>query len=162
MQGVVLGTEGKSSAVPEPPATGAKISDCKNPCQTIPYRVRSPAEQDIVNAFQTIEKAVIAHDADEWRKHVAEEVVHYRSGQAPIPKSDRVAIIDDQKEHNIPAVVSAIQSMRLSVYGDGAAMISTNGVLDDSGPGLRIARVWVKRSGQWLMAISVQTAIKNP
>ena len=39
--------------------------DCKNPCETIPYRVRSPAEQDIVNTFQAIEKATVAHDAAE-------------------------------------------------------------------------------------------------
>ena len=140
----------------------AKFLDCKNPCETIPYRVRSPAEQDIVNTFQTIEKATFAHDAAEYSKHMADEFVHYRSDSPPISKSERVAIIEDQKKQNIPAVLTAIQSLRLWVYGDGAAMISDNGVPDDTEPLLRIARVWVKRNGQWQMAISVQTDVKSP
>ena len=137
-----------------------KFLDCKNPCETIPYRVRSPVEQDIVNTFQTIEKATFAHDAAEYAKHMADEFVHYRSDSPPISKSERIAIIEDQKKLNIPALLTAIQSMRLWVYGDGAAMISDNGVPDDTQPLLRIARVWVKRNGQWQMAISVQTDIK--
>jgi len=183
MQEVVLGTAGSPQAVTMPSgaevrvaeakatkatetkatetkATETKAAECKNPCQTIPYRVRSPAEQDIVNAFQAIAKAVIAHDAGEYAKHMADEFVHYRSGYAPIPKAERIAIIEDQKERNIPAILTAIQSMRLWVYGDGAAMISTNGVPDDSKPTLRIARVWAKRNGQWQMVIGVQTEVK--
>jgi hypothetical protein len=39
-------------------------------------------------------------------------------------------------------------------------MISDNGVSDDTQTLLRIARVWVKRNGQWQMAISVQTDVK--
>ena len=147
--------------MPEAPGIEAKLYECKNPCQTIPYRVRSPAEQDIVNAFQAIEKATIAHDADEYSKHLAEEFVHYRSGYAPISKSGRIAIIEEQKERDIPALLSAIQSMRLWVFGDGAAMISTNGIPDDAEPLLRIARIWVRRNGQWQMAISAQTLVKT-
>jgi uncharacterized protein DUF4440 len=138
----------------------AKLLDCKNPCETIPYRLRSPAEQDIVNTFQSIEKATVAHNAAEYAKHMADEFVHYRSDSPPISKSERIAIIEDQKKQNIPTVLTAIQSMRLWVYGDGAAMISDNGVPDDTQPLLRIARVWVKRNGQWQMAISVQTDVK--
>jgi len=138
----------------------AKFLDCKNPCETIPYRVRSPAEQDIVNTFQTIEKATFAHDAAEYAKHMADEFVHYRSDSPPIPKSERVADIEDQKKQNTPALLTAIQSMRLWVYGDGAAMISDNGVPDDTQPLLRIARVWMKRNGQWQMVISVQTDVE--
>ena len=57
--------------------------------------------------------------------------------------------------------MTGIQSMRLWVYGDGAAMISADGIPDDTEPLLRIARVWVKRNGQWQMAISMQTAVKE-
>src|SRR6201999_2531008 len=57
--------------------------ECKNPCETIPYRVRSPAEQDVVNSFQTIEKAAVGHDAAEWGRHVADEFALYGSGRAP-------------------------------------------------------------------------------
>jgi hypothetical protein len=50
--------------------------------------------------------------------------------------------------------------MRLIVYDDGAAMMVTHAVPDNSRPPYRAARVWVKRNGQWQMAISVQTDIK--
>jgi hypothetical protein len=138
----------------------AKVFDCKNPCETIPYRVRSPAEQDIVNTFQAIAKATFAHDADGYAKHLADEFMHYESGVAPAAKPERVAHVENEKAHNIPAILTAIQSMQLWVYGDGAAMLSVNGVPGDSEPLLRIARVWVKRNGQWQMAISVQTDVK--
>jgi hypothetical protein len=134
--------------------------DCKNPCQTIPYRVRSPAEQDIVNAFQAIEKAVIAHDSAEWGKHVADEFVLYGSGRVPIAKSGRIAAINRQKESNVAVTVGEVQAMRLSVYDDGAAMIATHALPDNSRPPYQAARIWVKRNGQWQMAISVQTDIK--
>jgi hypothetical protein len=140
----------------------AKTFDCKNPCDTIPYRVRSPIEQDIVNTYQAIERATFAHDADEYAKHMTDEFVHYRSGSPPVAKPERIALIDDEKKQNIPAIITAIQSMRLWVYGDGAAMVSENGVPDDTKPLLRIARIWVKRNGQWQMAISVQTDVKSP
>jgi uncharacterized protein DUF4440 len=145
---------------PAPTSAAAAPYDCKNPCQTIPYRVRSPAEQDIVSSFQAIEKAVVGHDAAEWGKHVADEFVLYGSGRAPIPKSGRIAAISRQKENNTPVTVGEVQAMRLSVYDDGAAMIATHALPDNSRPPYQAARVWVKRNGQWQMAISVQTDIK--
>ena len=46
---------GRSGRAPRT-AYRRKTINCKNPCQTIPYRVRSPAEQDVVNAFQAIDE----------------------------------------------------------------------------------------------------------
>jgi hypothetical protein len=162
MQDVGLGPAVAAPGEPDVPGVQASVYACKNPCVAIPYRVRSPAEQEVVNAFQAIQKARVAHDAEEWGKHIADEFMHYRSGYAPISKSSRIAAIKEQKDQKAPAVLSAIQTMRLWVFGDGAAMISSDGVGDDSEPLLRVARVWVKRNGQWQMALSAQTVIKNP
>lgn len=159
MQDVVVAT------TTAPPAAvsrlEAKSYECKNPCQTIPYRVRSPAEQDVVNAFQAIEKAVVAHDASEWSKHIADEFVLYRSDDTPMTKADRVAAIERQKQTDAAVTPSEIETMRLVVYGDGAAMVAMHVTPDDAHPPYRAARVWVRRNGQWLMAISVQTDIKD-
>ena len=160
MQDVVLAAGSASPGPPSAPHPEEKTSECKNPCLTIPYRVRSPAEQDIVNSFQAIEKAVVAHDADEWARHVADEFVLYGSNRAPIPKSSRIATIKRQKDNNTPVTVGEVESMRLSVYDDGAAMIASHAVPNGSRPPYRAARVWVKRNGQWQMTISVQTDIK--
>ena len=65
-QEVVLAATDTPRPAPAHPSAAAAPYDCKNPCQTIPYRVRSPAEQDIVNSFQAIEKAAVGHDAAEW------------------------------------------------------------------------------------------------
>ena len=136
--------------------------ECTNPCQTMPYRVRSPAEQDVLNSFLAVEKASIAHDAQEWSKHVADEFMLYRSGYAPIDKAARIAAIEQRKRDGSPVTVGEIQAVRLSVYGDAAAMITTQMVPDNSRPPYRAARVWVRRNGQWLMTISVQTDIQSP
>jgi len=158
MQDVVLASADAPSAAPA--GAESKPSECKNPCQAIPYRVRSAVEQDIINSFQAIEKAAVAHDADEWSKHMADEFVLYGSGRAPIPKSGRIATIKRQKESNTAVTVGEVQTMRLSVYGDGAAMSASHVMPDNSRPPYHAARVWVKRNGQWQMAISLQTDVK--
>jgi hypothetical protein len=157
MQDVVLATPDAASSDPVAPATP---SDCKNPCLVIPYRVRSPTEQDIVTSFQAIEKAAVAHNADEWAKHVADEFVLYGTGRMPISKSDRIAAIERQKQKNAAVTVGEVQDMHLTAYDVGAAMTATHAMPDNSRPPYRAARVWVKRNGQWQMAISVQTNIK--
>jgi hypothetical protein len=162
MQDVELAANDMPPAAAPSPAADAAPYECKNPCQTIPYRVRSPAEQDVVNSFQAIEKAAVGHDADEWSKHIADEFVLYGSGRAPIPKSGRLAAIERQKQDNITVRVGEVETMRLSVYDDAAAMIATHVLPDNSRPPYHAARIWVKRNGQWQMAISVQTDVKAP
>lgn len=147
------------AAVPAPPTT-PQFHECKNPCQTIPYRVRSPAEQDVVNAFQATMKAVVADDAGKWGKYVANEFVVYATGRAPVTRSERIATIERQKENDTAVAVGEVQTMRLSVYSDGALMIASEAPPDGSGPPYRAARVWVRRNGQWLMAISLHTEVK--
>ena len=139
-----------------------KAVECTNPCKTMPYRVRSPAEQDVLNSFLAIENASIAHDAQEWSKHVSDDFLLYRSGYAPVDKAARLAAIEREKQAAAPVTVGEIQTVRLSVYGDAAAMISTQMVPDNSRPPYRAARVWVRRNGQWLLTVSVQTDIETP
>lgn len=160
IQEVVLAAGDTSVTAAAVPHAEPERLECKNPCQTIPYRVRSPAEQEIVTTFQAIEKAVVGHDAGEWAKHVAGEFVRYATGQAPVARSDRIATIEQQKEADAVVNAGEVETMRLAVYGDGAAMIASHIMPDNSRPPYRAARVWVCRNGQWQLAISVQTDIK--
>ena len=50
--------------------------------------------------------------------------------------------------------------MRLSVYGDAAAMIVTGAVPGKAQPSYRAVRLWLKRNGRWLMALSAHTNVK--
>jgi Domain of unknown function (DUF4440) len=133
---------------------------CKNPCQSIPYRVRSASEQDVIAAFQALEKAIVVHDTAEYAKRVADEFTVYRSGRRPVGKSERIVAIERQKESNVTVTVGAVESMRLAVYGDAAAMLTDDVMPDSSARHYRTARLWVKRGGQWLLAISAQTDVK--
>jgi Domain of unknown function (DUF4440) len=166
MQDVVLGTDDAQKAKSEtPPDTEAKADakpyECKNPCETIPYRVRSPAEQDVITTFQDIVKSALAHNADEWGKHIADDFVLYRSGYPPVPKAAGVATVESEKKTNTAVTVSEIENMRLAVYGDGAAMIASYVSPDNSRPPYRAASVWAKRNGQWQLVIDVETDTKG-
>jgi hypothetical protein len=163
MQEAVLAAEPPSqrrAAAPEAVRSLGPTSDCQNPCQGVPYRVRSQDEQDVITAFQAIAKAIMAHDADDYARRVSNDYVHYETDHAPAGKPERTALVRDEGTHNNPALLSPIQSMRLWVYGDGAAMISAEGVAGDAEPRSRVARVWVHHNGQWQMAISVQTDVE--
>jgi ketosteroid isomerase-like protein len=151
-----------AAAAPAAPAPAADAApyECKNPCQTIPYRVRSVPEQEVIATFQAIEKAVVARDAVEWAAHIADEFVVYRSARPPAGKTDRITAIERQKEANSAVTVGEVQNMRLAVYGDAGAMVADQVAPDNARPPYRATRLWVKRGGQWLLAVSVQTDIK--
>jgi hypothetical protein len=88
--------------------------------------------------------------------------VLYRSGRAPTPKSSHIATIEREKKFNAAVTVSEIESMRLSVYGDGAAMIASHVAPGNARRQFRAASVWAKRNGQWQLVISVETETKAP
>jgi Domain of unknown function (DUF4440) len=131
---------------------------CDNPCNSIPYRVRSAAEQDVATTYQIITKAIAAHDAGAWAKHVADEFVSYASSHAPLARGSRIAAIEDRSNDG-GVRVGEVKTMRLAVYGDGAVMVATesNGLQ----PPYRAARVFVKRDGRWLMEAAAQTDLKS-
>jgi Domain of unknown function (DUF4440) len=157
MQEVPIGTDDAPAATA---ALAAELPpyECDNPCRTIPYRVRSGAEQGVVNTFQTIMQAIVAHDADAWAKHVADEFVAYASGRTPVAKSVRIAAIEGQKDSDATVRIGEVQAMRLAVYGDGAVMTATD--VNGGRPPYRAARIFMKRDGQWLLAISAHTDVK--
>ena len=161
VQNAVL-AEGDAPTAAAARADDGKLTECNNPCQTIPYRVRSPAEQDVLNSFLTLEKARIASDATEWSKHVSDDFVLYRSDNAPVTKAASIAEIERQKQNRSAVTVGEIQAARLWVYGDAAAMIATENAPDHSRLPYRAARMWIRRNGQWLMTISLQTDIQSP
>jgi hypothetical protein len=149
------------AALRAPPAEPQRQPDeCRNPCQTLPYRVRSPAEQDVIDTFQTTMKAVVAHDATAWGKNVADEFMLYATGRPPVTRPERIATIERQKEDKTAATVGAVQTMRLAVYGDGALMVASEAPPKEAHPSYRAARIWVRRDGRWLMAASLHTSVK--
>ena len=158
MQDVPIRAGEDAAALRPIPVADVGAHACDNPCNTIPYRVRSAAELDVARTYQTITKAVAAHDAGAWAKYVAEEFVAYASSRAPLARSSRIAAIEDHNDDGAVRV-GEVKTMRLSVYGDGAVMVATEA--NGPQPAYRAARVFVKRNGRWLMAATVQTDLKS-
>jgi len=151
-----IGTETAPLAGVSPAAPAA----CDNPCKRVPYQPKTPAEQDIVAAFQAIETAVTSNDAEAWTRHIADEFVVYRSNSTPRVKADRVAFIEKQKESGTPTRVGELTAMQLFVFGDSALMTANHAYADGQRPAYRVTRLWVRRDGRWQMALSQQTTIE--
>jgi len=142
-----------------PRPAGAKPPACPNPLEFVPYQPKSQAERDIIMAFQMLEKAVTHNDPVEWPKHIADEFVVYRTSQHPTSKADRVAFIEAQRAVNGETWVAEVAAMKLWVLGDAAVMRADHAMPGNRRPPYRATRLWVRRDGRWLMALSQQTTI---
>jgi hypothetical protein len=148
---------GHAASTPRPP--GAKPPHCPNPLETVPYEPKSQAERGIITAFQALETAVTQNDPVEWPKHIADEFVVYRTNQHPTTKASRVAFIEAQKAVNGESWVAEVAWMKLWVLGDAAVMRADHVMPGNRRPPYRATRLWVRRDGRWLMAMSQQTTI---
>ncbi len=149
------------SAPTHPPlverASDAPPPECANPCDFVPYDAKSEAEKGIIRSFQTLEKAVIRNDADEWVKWMADEFEVFRTRQHPTTKAQRADALRRQKKVNAEIFVAAVEAMRLWVFGDVAVMRADHLMPGNRRPPYRATRIWVNRDGRWQMAISQQT-----
>jgi hypothetical protein len=125
-----------------------------NPCKTIPYAPRNKAEFECLTAWQRLETAVMAGDAEAWSRHVADEFMVIGPTRRH-SKADRKAVIAEQKRTDTNAAPSPLVSARLFGFAD--AMIMSCEHQPFHGKAARVSRVFVKRDGQWLMAVSFQT-----
>lgn len=138
------------------PATphGPGRRDWDNPCRTLPYEPRSDDERDCLAAWQRLETAVMAGDAETWAQHVADEFMVIGPTRRH-SKANRKAVIEEQKRSDTHSAPSPLVSARLFGFAD--AMVMTCEHQPFHGKAARVSRVFVKRDGQWLMAVSFQT-----
>jgi hypothetical protein len=139
--------------------TGTGVKDCENPCKTLPYRPRNEAEQGIVASWQALEIGVTTHDSAAWSPHIADEFVMVSSSNDhPLTKSDRIATLDLQKQTGVPSAPAPLVSAQMFDFGDSVVMTCLHQPY--TGKRIHVSRVWIKRNGNWVMAISYQTAIQ--
>jgi ketosteroid isomerase-like protein len=141
-------------------AAAARPAACENPCKRVPYQPKSPAEQEIIAAFEAAEAAFADNDADAWVRYVAEEYMIFRSEGRPDTKAEEAASVRTRKNAGLPTAVGEVASMQLWVFGDTAVMTANHG-----SPGVHqlpygATRVWVRRDGRWQMALSRHTDIE--
>ncbi len=144
--------------MPEPPS-GAGSNDCQNPCKTVPYKPKSPAQQGVISSWQALETAVTNHDSAGWAPHIADEFVLISSGRdRPLTKKDRMAILDRQKKTGDPAAPPPLVSAHMFDFGDTVVMTSQHQAA--KAKPVHVTRVWVKRGEMWQLAFSQQTTMQ--
>jgi hypothetical protein len=145
----------------EQPAAPAEsgVKECENPCKSIPYKPKNEAEQAIVASWQALETGVNTHDSAAWSPHVADEFVMLGSNNDhPLSKTDRMATLDLQKQTGANSTPAPLVSAEMFDFGDAVVMKCLHQPF--TGKPIHVTRVWVKRGGKWVMAISYQTTIQ--
>jgi hypothetical protein len=125
-----------------------------NPCKTIPYAPRNADERDCLAAWQRLEMAVMQHEPEVWAQHVADEFMVVGAARRH-SKADRKAVIAEQQRTGAHSAPAPLVSARLFGFKD--AMVMTCEHQPFHGKAARVSRVFVKRGGRWLMAVSFQT-----
>lgn len=140
-----------------PPTSTPGNTTCENPCSRVPFEPQNETQRDVIHAYQSVERAVTAHDSAAWASHIADEFFAVTSNSdRPMDKATRMAGLDKQKEGGIAPF--PLVSARMFEFGDAMVMISRQ--QPENGLALHVTRVWFKRNGTWLEAYSYQTTIQ--
>ena len=137
---------------PAPHGPGRKEWD--NPCYVLPYAPRNADERECLASWQQLEIAVMHHEPEVWTQHVADEfmVVGAARGHS---KADRKAVIEEQQRSNANSAPAPLVSARLFGFKDAMVMACEHQPFH--GKAARVSRIFIKRDGRWLMAVSFQT-----
>lgn len=139
--------------LPAPPH-GAGRRDHDNPARSIPYTPRDTDERDALASWQRLEQAVIEHDAETWAKHVADEFLVLGPTRRHT-KADRKAVIEEQQRKDTPSAPAPLVWAKL--FGVKNAIVMRCQHQPFHGKAAQVSRLFIKRNGQWLMAVSFQT-----
>ena len=131
----------------------AAARPCDNPCKTVPYRPRSPDEQALLESWQALESAVAAGNGDAWAAHVADEFVIVGNSRVQT-KEERKATV--ARGGSTPAPLVAAE-----LYDFGDAIIMGAEHQPAVGKPVRVTRLFIRRNGTWLLALSYQTTIED-
>lgn len=140
-------------------AHSSGVTDCENPCKTIPYKPKNEAEQAIITSWQALETGVTNHDAAAWAPHIADEFAMLSSANDhPLTKADRIATLNLQKQSGRGSAPSPLVSAQMFDFGDSVIMTCMHQPY--TGKPVHVSRLWIKRDGRWVMSISFQTTIQ--
>src|SRR3984893_2714317 len=140
-------------------STGSGVQQCENPCKSVPFQPANEAQRAIIASWQGLETGVTAHDSAAWAPHVADEFIQISSNSDhPITKSGRMATLDKQKQLAVGSAPAPLVSAKMFDFGDAVVMTCLH--QPHIGKPIHVSRLWIKRDGQWIMAISYQTTIQ--
>jgi len=135
-------------------------NDCQNPCKGVPYTPKDADEKDILTSWGQLETAVTNHQPQVWAQHFLDEFLVISSGRPdPLDKAGRMGILSKPGIGPAPAGLAADPVVRFIHFGDVVVMFAQANPY--AGKPAHISRIWVKRDGKWLMAVSYQTTIQG-
>jgi hypothetical protein len=135
------------------------VTDCENPCKTVPYEPKNEAEKEIIASWQALETGVTHHDAAAWAPHIADEFAMLSSANdRALTKADRIATLNAQKQAGRGSAPSPLVAAQMFDFGDSVIMTCLHQPF--TGKPVRVSRLWIKRDGKWIMSISFQTTIQ--
>lgn len=140
------------------PANSGVAGDCDNPCRTLPFTPKTPADKAVLTEWQKTKIDEWHPDAADWETHVADDflIINDRSERN---KADRVAFAKKQQAAGISAPGDPITSMTMSDFGNAVLMISHHVPYRGGKPYYNV-RVFVNQNGHWPIAWSQQTTIQ--
>jgi hypothetical protein len=131
--------------------------NCENPCKMVPYKPKNATEQAVVTAYSKLETAAMAHNSAVFGTLVADEFVAASSNSNKV--YDKRGRMDDFDHAKMAGVApTPLVSARMFDFGDAVLMTSEH--KPDRGKPLHVTRLWVKRNGSWIEALSYQTSIQ--
>lgn len=142
-----------------PLPAGSGLTDCENPCKTLPYQPKNADEQGVISSWQALETAVTNHDSQGWAPHIADEFTLTNSNNDHVmTKADRMAVLDKQKQGGAGSAPSPL--VRAKMYDFPGVIVMTAQHRSESHKPTQVTRVWIKRDGRWQIAISQQTTVE--
>jgi hypothetical protein len=140
--------------------SGTGVADCQNPCKTVPFQPKNESEQAVIASWQALETGVTNHDASAWSPHVDDSFVTVSSSSDhPVFKADRIATLNLQKQTGYPSAPAPLVSAQMFDFGNTIVMTCLHQPYH--GKRVHVSRVWLKKNGQWVMAISFQTTVQG-
>ena len=141
-----------------PKVTPSAAKECRNPCKSVDYTPKTPAERAVIESYEGLETAAMAQDAAQFDAHTAEEFVAASSNSDKlIDKPTRMA----ELRHATMAGLAPtpLISARLFPFAEATVMRSRH--VPEHGKPLEVTRVFVMRDGRWVESLSYQTSVAN-
>ena len=147
------------------PLGAQAAADCDNPCKNIPFDPKDDEQKGVVNAYKTMESAVVSGNASIWRDSVGYEFLGASSDLSAVLNKTAVAgdgiglRAQDFNRQNL-AALTPVPVTKVAMQDFPAVVIMRSRHQPAHGDPLEATRVWIMRNNIWIMTAEFETAVK--
>jgi hypothetical protein len=143
-----------ASSVATTPAHG----DCENPCRMVPYTPTTTTDKIVLAEWQKTKIDEWHPNVADWEAHSADEV-HIITERGERTKAERLAIAKKNQQEGIGVPGDPVLRMKMSDFENTVLMITDHAPYRGGKPYHNV-RLFVNRSGRWMIAWSQQTTMQ--